>query len=90
MPRSAILSEIDAERAHQEKKWGNIADDTKNKPNDYVAFIAYHSTRWFSGEFAPYDAETIAEFRKEMIKVAAVAVAAVESLERQGKPFYQK
>lgn len=94
MTRQAILKEIDNEREYQVKKWGNGADDTKNQPNDWTAYIGHHSTRWFNGGFAPYDADTVAAFRKQMIKTAALAVAAVESIERQiaenGAPFYQK
>lgn len=93
MERQAILKEIDAERDYQDKKWGHNADDTKNEPNDWASYIAHHSTRWFNGGFAPYDATTVAAFRKQMVKTAALAVAAIESLDRQtrdiGKPFYQ-
>lgn len=93
MERQDIIKEIDAERTYQDGKWGHEADDTKNQPNDWVAYIAHHSTRWFNGGFAPYPAATVAEFRKQMVKTAALAVAAIESLDRQtrdeGKPFYQ-
>ena len=88
-----ILNEIERERAYQDGKWGHKADDTKNEPNDWVAYIAHHSSRWFSGGFAPYNTPTVDAFRKQMIKVAALAVAAVESLDRQritdGAAFYE-
>jgi hypothetical protein len=94
MSRESIAQEVIAERLYQEQRFGNDADDTLNTPNDFVSFISYHSTRWFGGGFAPYSAETTAAFRKQMIKVAALAFAAVESLDRQteehGSPFYQK
>lgn len=94
MDRQAILKEISDERERQIKRWGNDTDDTKNEPNDWVAYIAHHSTRWFNGGFAPYDAATVATFRKQMMKVATLAVSAIESLDRQvmdaGVPFYQK
>lgn len=94
MERQDILKEINAEREYQVNKWGNDADDTKNSPNDFVAYISHHASRWFNGGFAPYDAATVAAFRKQMIKTAALAVAAIESLDRQtrdvGAPFYQK
>lgn len=90
MSRQTILAEIDSERAHQQQRWGDQADDTINKPNDFVAYISHYATRWFPGGFAPYDAETVADFRRRMIQVASIAVAAVESVDRQGKPFYQK
>lgn len=89
-----ILDVIAAERGYQMTRWGNKADDTLNSPNDWVAYISHHATRWFNGGFAPYDADTVAEFRKQMVKVATLAVAAIESVDRQtelnGRPFYQK
>lgn len=94
MSRESIIQEIFAERDHQIAKWGNTADDTKNRPNDWAAYIAHHSTRWFDGTFAPYRSPTVVAFRKEMIKVATLAMAAIESLDRQtennGAPFYLK
>jgi hypothetical protein len=89
-----INEEIIAERNYQIERWGHKLDDTVNKPNDWVAYIAHHSTRWSKGGFPPYNAETVESFRCQMIKTAAIAVAAVESLDRQieenGKPFYQE
>lgn len=88
-----IYAEIRAEREHQQARWGNKADDTVNTPEDYIAFIAHHSTRWFPGTFRPHSTESVNAFRKQMIKVAALAVAAAESVDRQrqldGKTFYE-
>jgi hypothetical protein len=92
--RNSIYRQIEDERLYQQHRWGDNADDTKNTPNDWVAYISKHSTRWSPGGFPPYSGETIDKFRKQMIKVAALAVAAIESLERQtennGKPFYSE
>jgi len=92
--RNHILQEIETERQYQENKWGNDADDKINFPNDWVTYINHHATRWFKGGFAPYDDKTIDAFRAQMIKVAAIAVAAAESIDRQraehGRTIYQK
>jgi hypothetical protein len=94
--RQQIYAALEKERAYQVGKWGNDADDTKNEPNDWAAFIAHHSTRWFNGGFAPYDKATVDAFRVQMLKVATLAVAAIESLDRQrgdtidSKAFYEK
>lgn len=89
-----VYDEIKAERDYQDGRWGHRADDELNRPNDWSSYIAHHSTRWFSGGFPPYSASTVDSFRKQMIKVAALAVAAVESIDRQraenGRPFYQQ
>jgi len=91
--RNRILNEIDTERKYQINKWGNEVDDTENTPNDFISYISHFSTRWFNGGFAPYHTDTVDEFRKSMIKTAALAVAAVESIDRQreeaGHTFYE-
>lgn len=91
--RENILSEINAERTYQENKWGNDTDDTENEPNDFVSYMANYSSKWFPGGFLPYSTETVDAFRTSMIKTAAIAVAAVESIDRQrqegGHAFYE-
>lgn len=74
-----ILNSIRKERQYQLSKWGNTADLEINRPMDFVGYIAHHSTRWFNGGFAPYSKETLELYKNEMIKVAALAVAAIES-----------
>jgi len=81
--RSAIFAEVEAERARQDVRWGTDVDDARNTPNDWVAYIAHHSTRWFKGGFTPYQPQVVDTFRAQMVKVAALAVAAIESLDRQ-------
>lgn len=78
-----IYEEIRKEREYQIAKWGNDKDDELNNPNDWVAYITHHSSRWFPGGFRPYDRETLEVFRKQMIKVATLAVAAIESHDRK-------
>jgi hypothetical protein len=89
----SILKEIAAEREYQKERWGNNADDTLNTPNDFIAYMNAYSTRWFPGGFAPYAPETVDQFRKSMLKTAAIAVAAMESVDRQreaaGRTFYE-
>jgi hypothetical protein len=94
LPRSYdIYTTLKQERMYQTAKWGNDADDTMNTPNDFVSYISNYSTRWFKGGFAPYNTETVDDFRISMLKTAALAIAAVESLDRQreegGIAFYE-
>lgn len=88
-----VLEEIAAEREYQQERWGNEADDKLNTPNDFVSYIGNYSTKWFPGGFTPYNPDTVDAFRKSMIKTAALAVAAVESIDRQrgaaGQTFYE-
>ena len=89
----SIYDEIKTERDYQDGKWGHKADDELNTPWMWAAYIAKYSTNWMRGTFLPLGKDASDGFRTAMIKVAALAVAAIESLDRQrasvGKPFYE-
>ncbi len=93
MPKPSVYDEIRAERAYQDGKWGHNVDDTMNTPWMWVSYIAAYATKWMVGTFAPLSPDTVDDFRKKMIKTAAICVAAVESLDRQrknsGKAFFE-
>lgn len=90
--RGSIFKEINGERTYQTGKWGVTSDDTKNDPWKWVSYIAQYSTNWLTGIFTTPTA-SVDLFRTSMIKVASIAVAAVESLDRQrarfGRAFYE-
>lgn len=90
--RNRLYDEIDTELAYQFNKWGTEADDTQNTPWMWVSYITQYATKWMKGLFC-FPTSITDEFRKCMIKVAATAIAAVESLDRQraknGKAFYE-
>jgi hypothetical protein len=81
--RQEIYKEIEAERAYQDTRWGTSTDDAKNNPFNWVSYVASYSTKWMKGEFPPFTKTTVDAFRVSMIKTAAIAIAAVESLDRQ-------
>lgn len=89
-----IFADIEAELDYQYDKWGVASDDTRNEPNDWVAYISNYSTNFQDGTFAPYSTETVEKFRTSMTKVATLAVAAILSVDRQraegGRCFYEK
>ncbi len=89
-----ILTEILNERNYQREKWGDEADDTLNTPWMWAAYIGQYSTKWMVGTFLPLKTDTTDEFRKCMIKVATLALAAIESVDRQRKEnqktFYEE
>lgn len=86
-----VFEEIAAERLYQAVKFGGGSldaldkmDDEYNDPAAFTAYIAHHSTRWLPGTFPPFDQpEVLADFRKQMIKVAALAVVAVGWVDRK-------
>lgn len=87
-----VLHEIRTERQYQDEKWGHESDDTRNTPWMWASYIAQYATGWMRGAFSLATGDTDS-FRTAMVKVASIAVAAIESIDRQreenGKPFYE-
>jgi len=78
-----IYEEIKNERSYQDTKWGHVADDTLNTPWMWSSYIAQYATKWMAGTFLPLSSNTVDDFRKSMVKVASLAIAAIESIDRQ-------
>lgn len=72
---SKILEQIHAERRYQDSKWGFVFDD-KNTVNDWMAYINIYGSK------ATTMGATSAQQREAMLKVAALAVAALETFDR--------
>jgi hypothetical protein len=89
----SVYDEIKAEREYQDKRWGVGSDDTLNTPWMWSSYIGKYATNWMAGTFQPLEGRVVDGFRKSMIKTAAIAVAAVESIDRQraggGKTFFE-
>lgn len=89
----SVLDEIAAERRHQDQKWGHRIDDNVNTPWHWGTYLSQYATKWQIGSFAPLNHRLVEDFRRRMIQVAAIAIAAVESLDRQraekGNAFYE-
>jgi hypothetical protein len=88
-----ILEELRAERDYQVGKWGTSVDDSENTPWMWAAYIGQYATRWMVGTFMPLKPDVTDQFRKCMVKVATLAIAAIESVDRQrqnsGGTFYE-
>ena len=74
----SVYTEIQNEREYQNKRFGTTFDD-KNNPYNWAAYIGQYATRNLIGDPT---AVVKADFRTSMVKVAALAVAAVEALDR--------
>ncbi len=72
--KQGIYDEIRDERDRQDKKWGGPAHDDGHSINDFVAFIAKHAGK--AVDEAPLGQ------RKQMIRAAALAVAAIQKIDR--------
>jgi len=77
MGREKIFKEIDEERTKQDAKWGGAIHDDKHLSWDWIAYITKHLGRAVMWPFAP------ATYRYQMIRVAALAVAAAEWMDRK-------
>lgn len=77
--RREIFKLIEAERAYQQERWGNVFDD-QNTANDWGTYIGH-----YVGNATPLVLDQ-AKFEKHMLKVAALAVAAIETSRRNGGP----
>lgn len=73
MSRAIIYEQVDAERAQQDAQWGGGAHDDGHTPAEWATYIHYQMRRF---TFDDSDA------RARLVKVAALAVAAIESLDR--------
>jgi len=74
-----VFDEIKAERKIQDKRFGTSFDDS-NTPYNWAAFIGNYATRNLIGDPSSISIE---KFRSDMVKVAALAVAAVEATDRK-------
>lgn len=71
----SIYDEIKEERTRQREEWGGADHDIKHNTHDWIAFIAKHlgkAVMW------PFDKKV---YRYQLIRVAALAVAAVEAFD---------
>lgn len=74
-----IFDEIKAERDAQDAEWGGASHDDSHTNWDWVAYLTKHLGKavvW------PFNWDV---FRKQMVRVAALAVAAIEWVDRQGE-----
>lgn len=72
-----VYEEIHDERVIQDKKWGGAGNDDTHSHVDWIAYIVKHGGRAVRH---PLD---LALFRKQMIRIGALAVAAVEWSDRR-------
>lgn len=77
--QQAIIAEIVLERIQQDAEHGGPEKDDQHSENDWLAILMRHVGLAASDE-AKID---LARFRRQMIRVSALALAAVESIDRK-------
>lgn len=78
--RESVFVDITDERNRQDEKWGGAAHDDEHSPMIWAGLVTRHAMRACDG-----DVMTIARFRKQMVRAASLAVAAIESCDRAAK-----
>ncbi len=71
-----VVSEVMVERARQDEQWGGPVNDDKNDWYDWRGLI-YRQQQFMSMEGTDHAR------RQRLIKIAALALAAVESMDRK-------
>lgn len=80
-----ILKEIARERKHQDEKWGGPKHDDIHHPYSWCVVITSYlskSVGFFITETGTEDSR-YKTFRFNMVKVAALALAAIEAVDRK-------
>jgi hypothetical protein len=79
-----ILEEIKAEREHQDHVWGGPDHDDNHHPYDWVVFIINYLGQSLSPIINKErdKKNNYRIYRYNMIKVAALSVAAIEAIDR--------
>lgn len=86
-PRLKIMiDDVLSERNRQDAKWGGIEHDITHSPNDWAAYVVRHLGRATIGA----EIQDGREYRKRLVEVAALAVAAIEAYDvRQARTTAQ-
>jgi len=80
-----LLDELAAERVRQDKKWGGAQiDDARKTPEDWCLDIEAYNT--WACQMHRMDSPD--KYRRRMMQVAALAIAACESYDRKAANKY--
>jgi hypothetical protein len=80
-----ILEEIKNEREHQDQKWGGPEYDDKTRLWDFATLVgarSHHINLNSRPGYVTSDHHSV--YRRLFVEIAALAVAAIESIDRRG------
>jgi hypothetical protein len=88
----SVYDEIAEERRAQDAKWGGPGHDDEHGPEMWISLVCKHARRghdaFVKASKLPNSSqrgalgEAVATYRKQMVRAAALAVAAVEVIDR--------
>ena len=76
----SVLDEIKSEREHQDEIWGGPEHDDRHPLYKWFSFIGKRFWQLGKG--------SLPQTRRLFIEIAALAVAAIESLDRKSNPWH--
>lgn len=89
----SVYDEIRLERSAQDAKWGGAQHDDEHTPSEWIGFIIEHAAKSIprayarradllerATEYSPMEPHEVV--RKQMVRVAALALATIESFDR--------
>lgn len=74
--QKVVLEQIASERRRQDRQWGGASHDDDHDPREWLGFIKEHRERAVKVVGKPDD------YRHRLVVIAALAVAAIEALDR--------
>jgi hypothetical protein len=77
-----VLEDVLEERISQDAQWGGPAHDDEHSVFEWYGFIE-HQMELLAVEQQGHDVDDIPTARARLVKIAALAVAAIESLDRR-------
>jgi hypothetical protein len=75
--QTKVIAQVIQERRMQDRQWGGSHHDDSHDLIDWIQYMGYQATHIKSGD---------PKYRERLIKIAALAVAAIESLDRKAQP----
>lgn len=75
--RDLLFGKISRERARQDEEWGGADHDDSHERSDWVGFIEKQCRLARTASERPID-----DYESRMVKIAALAIAAIESSRR--------
>ena len=76
-----VISDVLAERKRQDEKWGGPTHDDAHTAQEWCCILAEHAGH-FSG--LTLGGANLAQMRAEAVQIAAITLAIVESIDRNG------
>ena len=80
-PMESLIKEIIAERRAQDEQWGGAKHDDSHDALDWLTFIRRQDLK--AKHWDTWPSRVSATYRSRLVKIAALAFAAIESYDRK-------